>query len=155
MKTKSTQFRAFTLIEIMIVVSIVGLLLAVAIPAFKKIVQKSRVVAYTGSLKAMSGALEMYAMDYGNYPADVMPGIAPAGIKEYIPNISWSSPTPLGGVWDWERNAVGISAGLSALGPNLDPEDFILVDKRIDDGDLDNGAFRRLSANRYTFVIDE
>jgi prepilin-type N-terminal cleavage/methylation domain-containing protein len=155
MKTKSSKTRAFTLVEIMIVVAIVGLLLAIAMPAYKKIVQRGRVVAYAGSLKAMIGALEMYAMDYGDYPDDVTPGVAPAGIREYIPNIDWSAQTPLGGVWDWERDAVGISAGLSALGPSLDPDDFILVDRRIDDGDLDTGSFRRLNANRYTFVIDE
>jgi prepilin-type N-terminal cleavage/methylation domain-containing protein len=50
MKTKSSKTRAFTLVEIMIVVAIVGLLLAIAMPAYKKIVQRSRVVAYAGSL---------------------------------------------------------------------------------------------------------
>ena len=155
MKTKSSKARAFTLVEIMIVVAIVGLLLAIAIPAYKKLAQKSRVVAYTSNLRAMLGALEMYAMDYGNYPADVMPGIAPVGIKEYIPNINLSMPTPLGGVCDWERRSVGISSGLSALGTGFNSEEFVMVDKRIDDGDLDAGSFRRLSPTRYTFVIDE
>jgi hypothetical protein len=97
----------------------------------------------------------MYAIDNCYYTDEVKPRGAPAGIREYIPNINWSAQTPLGGVWDWERDAVGISAGLSALGPALDPADFILVDRRIDDGDLDTGSFRLLKANRYTFVIDE
>lgn len=155
MKIKSAYTRAFTLVEILIVVAIIGILLAIAYPSFRRAAQRSKVTAYTQSLKTMLGAFEMYAADYGDYPADVMPGIPPDGITEYIPNINWSAPTPLGGVWDWERNAVGISAGLSALGNNLDPEDFILVDQRIDDGDLDAGAFRQLNANRYTFVIEE
>lgn len=145
----------FTLAEIMIVVAILGLLATIAIPSLVMARRAARISAFTNDLRLALDAFELYAINEGNYPPDAMPAVVPAGMAEYLPKMNWSAPTPLGGQWDWERIAVGIGAGVSALGNNLRVAEMREVDDRIDDGLLTSGRFRRLSGNRYTYVIEE
>lgn len=55
--------RAFTLVELMIVVVIIGILAAVAIPKFSDMVEKSKEGATKGQLTALRGALQVYYSD--------------------------------------------------------------------------------------------
>ena len=54
---------AFTLIEIMIVVLIIGILLAIAVPNFVRARESSRAKACIANLKQIDGAKEQYSMD--------------------------------------------------------------------------------------------
>jgi prepilin-type N-terminal cleavage/methylation domain-containing protein len=55
--------RGFTLIEIMIVVLIIGILLAIAVPNFVKARESSRAKSCVANLKQIDSAKEQYAMD--------------------------------------------------------------------------------------------
>jgi prepilin-type N-terminal cleavage/methylation domain-containing protein len=54
---------AFTLVEIMIVVLIIGILLAIAVPNFVKARETSRSRTCVGNLKQTDSAKEQYAME--------------------------------------------------------------------------------------------
>ena len=59
----------FTLVELMIVVAIIGILAAVAIPKFAQMLEKSREGATKGNLGAIrSAASNYYADQQGQYP---------------------------------------------------------------------------------------
>jgi prepilin-type N-terminal cleavage/methylation domain-containing protein len=60
--------RAFTLVEIMIVVMIMGVLLAVATPQFVRANLKARELRLKADLKAVRDALEVAYEDVGTYP---------------------------------------------------------------------------------------
>ena len=62
-KSLKAARRGFTLIEIMIVVLIIGILLAIAVPNFVKARESSRQKACIGNLKQIDAAKEQYAMD--------------------------------------------------------------------------------------------
>ncbi len=64
MKTRSTQ--GFTLVEIMIVVVIIGLLAAMAIPAFQKVRANSQDKAVTNNLRQLASAADQYFLESGN-----------------------------------------------------------------------------------------
>ena len=62
---KRNKQKGFTLVEIMIVVLIIGILLAIAVPNFVKARQNSRVQTVVGNLKQIEAAKEQWAMDTG------------------------------------------------------------------------------------------
>ncbi|MFI5347932.1 MAG: type II secretion system protein [Elusimicrobiota bacterium] len=62
----------FTLIELMIVVAIIGILAAIAIPKFAELIRKSAEGASKGNLGALRSALSIYYGDMeGQYPASL------------------------------------------------------------------------------------
>jgi prepilin-type N-terminal cleavage/methylation domain-containing protein len=66
--TKSKK--GFTLIELMIVVAIIGILAAIAIPKFAELIRKSSEGASKGNLGAIRSALSIYYGDMeGQYPS--------------------------------------------------------------------------------------
>ncbi len=78
----NTKKAGFTLVEIMIVVLIIGILLAIAIPNFVQARESSRAKACIGNLKQLDSATQQFAMDnkksstYTMLPADFT-GLAP------------------------------------------------------------------------------
>jgi type IV pilus assembly protein PilA len=65
--------KGFTLIELMIVVAIIGILAAIALPKFADMLEKSREGATKGNLTAIKSATNMYVADQaGAYPTDML-----------------------------------------------------------------------------------
>ena len=63
MKRTMQRNRAFTLVEIMIVVLIIGILMAIAVPNFVKARESSRKNTCIANLKQIDSAKEQWAMD--------------------------------------------------------------------------------------------
>ena len=68
-KLKVLGKKGFTLIELMIVVAIIGILAAIAIPKFADLIRKSSEGASKGNLGALRSAMSIYYGDMeGQYP---------------------------------------------------------------------------------------
>ena len=71
MKINTSRRGAFTLVEIMIVVAIIGLLAAIAIPNFIKAREASQKNACIANLKQIDGAKNTWALEQKKVNADV------------------------------------------------------------------------------------
>jgi len=106
----------FTLMEIMIVVAIIGLLAALALPSFQKARIKSQNSAFMNDLRIIDAAINQYIVENKKYPADVNEKIMPPELVPYLKGIDWSKPTPIGGYWDYDYNW-GMTCGIGVMGP--------------------------------------
>ena len=66
--------RAFTLIELLIVVAIIAILAAIAVPNFLEAQVRSKVSRTHSDMRSIAAALEMYFVDYTSYPAPLWNG---------------------------------------------------------------------------------
>lgn len=142
----------FTLVEIMIVVVIIGLLAAIAVPAFIRSRQASRQTAFINDLRIGRDAFETYAMENGSWPPDGVAGI-PAEMNDVLTPARWTASTPIGGLWDWDFNQFGFTAGLSVRQPLVDDVEMAMIDAKIDDGNLTTGLFQRRSQG-FIYVLE-
>lgn len=62
------QQRSFTLIELLIVVAIIGILAAIAVPNFLNAQTRAKLAKVRADMKNLSTALESYHLDHNHYP---------------------------------------------------------------------------------------
>jgi len=72
--------KGFTLIELMIVVAIIGILAAIAIPKFANLINKSKEGATKGALSTVRSAIQVYYGDNeGWFPTDTLAVLTSGG----------------------------------------------------------------------------
>ena len=68
MKHLNSSFKGFTLIELLIVVAIIGILAAIAIPNFLNAQVRAKVSRCKSDMRMVGTCLEMYRVDNNEYP---------------------------------------------------------------------------------------
>jgi prepilin-type N-terminal cleavage/methylation domain-containing protein len=86
MQTKTNRKSGFTLVEIMIVVAIIGLLAAIAIPNFVKARQNAQTNTCIANLKQIDGAKEQWALEMKKSTGDGCDITDIVGSTNYIKN---------------------------------------------------------------------
>ena len=72
---------AFTLVEIMIVVAVIALLAAIAVPAFMRARKRSQAAQILTELRWLDSAVDQYALEYNKKEGD---GFSWNDLKQYI-----------------------------------------------------------------------
>ena len=67
----SKNNKGFTLVEILVVVAIVGILVAIAVPSYRFILDSARRTSSIGALDVVKTELEAYAGDMMGYPSSI------------------------------------------------------------------------------------
>ncbi len=151
--------RGFTLVEILIVVVILGILASMVVPQFASAADEARRGAFCEAMRRMTQAVEVYYVRTGDFPADGASGVVPSGMGAYFRAADYQAPTPIGGVWDTERNELGITSAVGVhfirYTPFRNDSYMNQIDAVIDDGDVTTGVFRRIGARRYYAVMAE
>ncbi len=157
--TKRTHSaHAFTLLEVMIVIVIIGVLAAITIPSFGGLVNEANKAAFVSDGKSITSAASLYRSREGVFPADASSGDIPVGFESYIDQNMWVNGTPVGGVWDFERDSYGYTSAFgvhfNGTGDTRDDAFMLEVDAIFDGGDLTTGGFREIEDDlRYYFVV--
>lgn len=142
----------FTLVEIMVVVVIIGLLAAIALPAFQRVKQSAVSKRYLNDARQVRDGAERYALENGSFPPNGIGGLH-ASLRGYIPeSIFNATTTPLGGVWDWDFQQDGFTASISVYQFTVSDAQLRDIDRTIDDGDLTTGLFRKMGS-KAIFII--
>ena len=139
----------FTLVETMIVVVIIGLLAAIAIPAFLRTRERSTASRIINDFCQFEAAFQRYAMENGQMPPAGAAGVIPAGMAGYLPE-SFTLPSPMGGSDQWS----GPSANGVLRNSNATDAIMLIVDTALDDGNLSPGEFRSVAGVGYGYHLN-
>lgn len=143
--TRLRPRRAFTLVEIMIVVVVIGLLVAMAVPGLARVKSQAVAKRYLNDVRQIAAGAERYAMETGQFPPNGIGALHPS-LRGYVPDSLFGTTTPLGGVWDWDYQQNGFTVSISVYQFTAPDEQLLAIDRTIDDGNLNTGAFRKDSS---------
>jgi prepilin-type N-terminal cleavage/methylation domain-containing protein len=144
--------RGFTLVEIMVVVTIISILAAIAVPAIARVQRRAKTTAVLNDFRVFAAAFATYSHETGGWPAEAAAGVIPTGMNQYLNTTAWTRVTPLGGKYNWEFNqnhfgtqikaaiAIGTATGATYT---LDVNQILDLEAAIDgNSDLLGGSFR-------------
>jgi len=115
--TPSNPAKGFTLIELLIVVAIIAILAAIAVPNFLEAQTRSKVSRVRSDLRTMATAVETYAVDWGKHPVDYVlepltaPGYGNLTAESFFPS---RLSTPVAYVTNARPGDVFVRAGAVA-----------------------------------------
>lgn len=116
---------AFTLIELLIVVAIIGILAAIAVPNFINAQVRAKIARVQSEFKSIATAMETYSVDQGSYPYPKLASITANGLTTtniirmaielttpvaYMSSVEFPDPFFKSGDGSWAANIAAISS---------------------------------------------
>lgn len=146
----------------MVTITIISLLAAISVPAFKSVKRRTIATAIGNDLRTFAAAFDVYAHETGGWPAEAAEGVFPPEMANRINSTAWLRPTPFGGQYNWDNNqmhagtrfraAIAISSTTAApISQDLDLLEAI--DRIIDDGNLATGNFRLGADDEPVYIV--
>jgi len=96
MRSKMQNQKGFTLVELMVVVVILGILVAIAVPIYNNVTADAQDKACDATVRTLNGASSMYKAQTGAFPVNM---------EALVPNYIQATPVcPTAGVYSMDAN---------------------------------------------------
>lgn len=82
--------KAFTLLEMLVVLAILAILIAIAIPVYKNQKEKAAITAHNANVSVLETAAESYRQDHRDFPKDIS-DLQKEGYIKQIPPVPTSN----------------------------------------------------------------
>jgi prepilin-type N-terminal cleavage/methylation domain-containing protein len=105
------QQKAFTLIELLIVVAIIGILAAIAIPNFLQAQVRAKLARVESDMRNTAMAIETYAVDNNCWPVGWWPGSSYADMKVMIYMVL---STPIAYISEYPTDPFQVNPGIDS-----------------------------------------
>lgn len=148
------ETRGFTLVEIMLVVVIIGLLAALALPAFSKVKRNTENTRFMNDLRIFKDALMTCVMETGDMDQGSSSGTVASALSEYVDVSKWEEGPQIGGQWDVEYAKSGVTLAIGVHNPAIPADQIAEMDERFDDGNVNTGTLRFIAGGRYYWVLE-
>ena len=86
-KQSCSDRAAYTLVEIAVVVTIIGILATLAVPYFKRVKESAIISTLENDLRIFSQEFIQYELNFGTYPDTSTPGTYPNGMADRISSV--------------------------------------------------------------------
>ena len=156
------RFRAFTTIELMIVVTIIGITSALMRPAFVRVLLLVRGNALMNDFRVFASGFAQYAHTNGAYPASfTTAGSFPATMQGLINQTQWTRKSPIGGNYTFLKDTTVATVRYRALicvtgTITFTSAQLLQIDKKFDNNNLTTGQFFTNGAALTSYyVIDQ
>ncbi len=106
------QKKGFTLIELLIVVAIIAILAAIAIPNFLQAQVRSKVARAEADMASIAVALESYEVDNDTYPYSAAPIPGVPGVDGWFNCGPWNN-------WTWNGEPLSLTTPISYLSSGI------------------------------------
>lgn len=126
----------FSIIELMVVVTTIGLLALMGLPGIRSASERAEATATANNLRIYTEAVEFYATAEGGYPDFMTYTSMPADIQDYLPQI-WKD-----GSYSWLYVSSADYTYVYLYNLNYTAEQAARVDSILDDGNIATGDVR-------------
>lgn len=154
----------FSLVELAVVVGILSIIIAIAVPSAMQLLLQARATAVENDLRVFTAAFQAYANEHGDWPAgDGTPAALPDGMAGSLAPTNWAARTPIGGHYTWDPNslhqglryrAVIVIASSADSSTTDSAAQLQRIDDQLDDGDLTSGNVVLGYRNSLVFVLE-
>jgi prepilin-type N-terminal cleavage/methylation domain-containing protein len=147
--------QGFTLLELVVVLTVIAVLMGVAVPAYFGFITNTRAAQAVADLQALRAAVYLYYGDVGRWPNESPAGFVPKGVAQNLPkNFSFSNKYYTLDYDNWiplykqgrSPNGTDTAVGVSII--SRDPKFLLRIQRLIRDA-----KFTRISNTKYTLEI--
>jgi len=128
--------RAFSIIELMVVVTVIGIFALLGIPGIRMAADRTEATATANDIRVFTEAVEFFSTAEGTYPSSMTYTRMPDEIASYLPPL-WKN-----GGYSWFYVNTNDFTYIYVYNLNFTAEQAIRLDSIIDDGNIATGYLR-------------